>query len=248
MRTIVNGNLLEGKTAFITGAGRGIGRGIALAFAAQGCAVACVARTQSELDETAGAIRRAGGRAIACVCDVADPAQVHAAVETTLADLECIDIVVNNAGYACFKPFTDLTPEEWQRTLDINLTAPFHVIKAVLPSMIARHSGRIINISSVAGLRPIADQSAYCASKYGLNGLSKVLAMELRPFGISVHSICPGGVNTRLAQDAMPQRDKTDWLTPEDVAHAALYLATLSPRAATDEILVRRFGNTPIGG
>ena len=137
---------------------------------------------------------------------------------------------------------------EWRRTLDVNLTGAFNCIKAVLPSMIERKGGRIINISSVAGLKPIGDQSAYCASKFGLNGLTQVLAMEFRQYGIAVHSICPGGVDTRLSREAMPQRDKTNWLTPEDVAHAALYLATLSPRAAADEILIRRFDSVPIGG
>jgi short-subunit dehydrogenase len=100
----------------------------------------------------------------------------------------------------------------------------------------------------VAGLKPISEQSVYCASKSGLNALTKVLAMELREYGISVHAVCPGGVDTKLAQEAMPERDKSNWLKPEDVAHACLYLATLNPRASTDEILVRRFGSVPVGG
>ena len=240
--------VLEGQSALITGAGRGIGRGIALAFARQGCAIAALARTASELEETVHAVQALGRRAIAVSCDVTDREAVEAAVRAALAAFGQIDLLVNNAGYACFKPFVDLTAEEWRRTLDVNLTGAFHCIQAVLPSMIARRAGRIINISSVAGLKPIAEQSVYCASKYGLNGLTHVLAMELRPYGISVHAICPGGVNTRLAQEAMPDRDKADWLMPEDVAHAALYLAGLSPRATTDEILVRRFGSVPVGG
>ena len=240
--------LLEGKSAFITGAGRGIGKGIALAFAGQGCDVAAAARTQSEVAATAEEVRKNGRRALALTCDVGDDASVQAAVDAALAEFGRIDLLVNSAGYACFKPFTELTPDEWQRSLDINLTGAFRCIKAVLPSMIERRSGRIINISSVAGLKPITDQSAYCASKFGLNGFTKVLAMELRPYGIAVHAICPGGVDTRLSREAMPERDKTDWLQPEDVAHTALYLATLSPRAATDEVLVRRFDSVPIGG
>ncbi|MDZ4857956.1 MAG: SDR family oxidoreductase, partial [Candidatus Hydrogenedentes bacterium] len=159
-----------------------------------------------------------------------------------------IDILVNNAGYASFKPFIELSLKEWQQTIDVNLTGTFLVTKAVAPSMIARKSGRIINISSVAGLKPLMNQSAYCASKHGLNGLSKVLAMELREYGIGVHAICPGGVDTRLTQEAMPERDKSDWMTPEDIAHACLYLATLSSRATTDELVVRRFDSAPIGG
>jgi len=240
--------LLEGKCAFVTGAGRGIGKGIALAFARQGCDVAVAARTEAEIKHTAGEVVSLGRRAVALRCDVADAADVRKAIDEALGALGKIDILVNNAGYACFKPFMELDASEWRRTLDVNLTGAFNCIKAVLPSMIARGGGRIINISSVAGLRPIINQSAYCASKFGLNGLTYVLAMELRHYGIAVHSICPGGVDTQLSREAMPGRDKTHWLAPEDVAHAALYLATLSPRAATDEILIRRFDSVPIGG
>jgi len=240
--------LLEGKAAFITGAGRGIGRGIALAFAREGCDIVAAARTEPEIEKTANEVRALGRRALALPCDVSDEGAVRGAVDAALAEFGKIDILVNNAGYACFKPFTELTPAEWQQTLEVNLTGPALCIQAVLPSMMARRSGRIINLSSVAGLKPLAEQSAYCASKYGLNGLTKVLALELREYGISVHAICPGGVDTRLSQEAMPQRDKTHWMTPEDIAHTALYLATLSPRATTDEILVRRFGSVPIGG
>lgn len=240
--------LLSEKTALITGAGRGIGRGIALAFAEQGCAIAAVARTADEVNATVDAVKRAGSRALALVGDVSNAQDVRGMVDETLKSFGRIDILVNNAGFACFKPFTELSLEEWQRTLNVNLTATFLVTKAVLPSMIARKGGRIINISSVAGLKPLVDQSAYCASKHGVNGLSKVLAMELRQYGIGVHAVCPGGVDTRLAQEAMPERDKSDWMTPEDIAHACLYLASLSPRATTDEIVVRRFNSAPIGG
>lgn len=240
--------LLQGKTALITGAGRGIGRGIAVAFAKQGCDVALAARSLNELQETAGEVKRLGRRALVSQCDVTDRVAVKQAVADALAQFGNIDILVNNAGYACFKPFESLTADEWQRSLDVNLMGPVHFIQAVLPSMIARREGRIINISSVAGLKPIAGQSAYCAAKSGLNALTKVLAMELRPHKIAVHAICPGGVDTKLSREAMPQRDKTDWLTPGDIAHTALYLAALSPRATTDEILVRRFDSVPIGG
>ncbi len=138
--------LLQGKTAFITGAGRGIGRGIALAFAAQGCDVAVAARTMGEVEETAAAVRALGRNAPALHCDVADEASVREAVDAALDALGGIDILVNNAGYACFKPFLELSAGEWQRTLDVNLTGVFHCTRAVAPSMIARGGGRIINI------------------------------------------------------------------------------------------------------
>lgn len=240
--------LLQEKVALITGAGRGIGRGIALAFAGEGCDIAAVARTASEIEETASAVRAIGRRSTAIVCNVTDASRVSEAVKSAERELGPIDILVNNAGYGSFKPFMETDEAAWRRTLDVNLTGPFLCIQAVLPSMMARKSGRIINISSVAGLKPIVDQSAYCASKYGLNGLTKVLAMELRPYGIGVHAICPGGVDTQLARENMPGRDRSNWLQPEDIAHVALFLATQSPRAATDEIAVRRFDSVPIGG
>lgn len=237
---------LEGQTALVTGAGRGIGRAIALAFAEAGCHVAAAARSREEIDATAEAVRATGRRALSLPCDVADPAAVQATVDATLDTFGAIDILVNNAGYACFKPFETLTLTEWQRTIDVNLTGVFLCCQAVLPSMKARRAGRIINISSVSALKPIIRQSAYCASKFGLNGLSKCLALELREYNIAVHALCPGGVDTKLAQDAMPERDKADWMTPEDIAHTALYLATLSPRTAVDVVHVRRFHGTPL--
>jgi 3-oxoacyl-[acyl-carrier protein] reductase len=239
---------LDGKTALITGGGRGIGKGIALAFAREGCDVAVTARTAAEVEEVAGEIAAMGRRALALTGDIADPANITRIATATLEEFSGIDVLVNNAAYACFKPTLEYTLDEWERTLSVNLTAPFLFAQAVVPSMIARGSGRIINISSVAGLRPIVKQSAYCASKHGLNGFGKTLAMELRDHGISVHSICPGGVDTRLAHEALPDRDKSNWMTPEDIAQTCLFLVSLSPRATVDEIAVRRFGAVPIGG
>lgn len=240
--------MLQERTALVTGAGRGIGRAIAIAFAEQGCDLALAARSKGEVAETARMVRALGRHAIEVQCDVSCPEDVARMVNIALEGLGLIDILVNNAGYACFKPFVELTLEEWRRTLDVNLTGAFLCTQAVLPSMMARREGRIINVSSVSGLKPIAEQSAYCASKHGLNGLTTTLALELRAHGIAVHAICPGGVDTQFSRDAMPHRDKSGWLLPEDVAHAALYLASLSPRAATDIIHVRRFDSPPLGG
>lgn len=238
--------LLKGKTALITGAGRGIGRAIALAFAEQGCQVALAARTRAELLDVRQAIEARGGEAVAWPCDLTVNAELRAAAAEILNLWGRIDILVNNAGYAVFKPFIELNDQDWFHTMDVNLYAPLALIRAVLPDMIARRSGRIINISSVSGLRALPDQSAYCVSKHAINGLTKCLALELRPFGIAVHSICPGGVITRLSELAMPHRDKNDWMTPEDIAHTALYLASLPARVAVDMVSMRRFHGEPM--
>ena len=240
--------LLKDQCAFITGAGRGIGRGIALAFAEAGCDIVAAARTRDEIDETARLVVERGRKAFAVICDVVDPESVRRAVDAAVDAFGKIDILVNNAGYARFMKLADTPLDEWRRTLDVNLTGPFVVTQAVLPHMMARKAGRIINISSLAGLKPYAEQGAYCASKHGLNGFSKVLAMELREHGIGVHSICPGAIDTQLTREVMPNRDRSEWMTPEDVAHAALFVATQSPRAATDEVVLRRFQSPPLGG
>jgi 3-oxoacyl-[acyl-carrier protein] reductase len=239
---------LEGKTAFITGAGRGIGEAIAHAFAQQGCNIAAVARTKTEVEDTARTIREAGGQAIGLACDVADAEQVQIAVNETHDSFGAIDILVNNAGVALMGKFHELNADIWRTTMDVNLHGAVHCIQAVLPGMMHEKSGRIINISSVAGVKPMVNQSAYCASKHALQALSHVLAMELREYNIAVHNVCPGGVTTKLADDAMPDRDKSDWMTPDDIAHACLFLATQSDRATTDDVIVRRFASVPIGG
>jgi len=239
---------LEDQIVMVTGAGRGIGRGLAEAFAKEGAHIVAVARSIPQINETAEAVRAMGRRAVALPCDVTDGEAIKGVVETAEKDLGPIDILINNAGYAHFQPVAELPTDEWRRTLEVNLTGPFLCIQAVLPGMMERQRGRIINISSMAGVKPYPEQSAYCASKHGLNGLTKVLAMEMREYNIGVHSICPGGLDTELTRKAMPDRDKSEWMTPDDVAHAALYLAAQSPRAATDEILLRRFDSAPLGG
>ncbi len=239
---------LEGKVALVTGAGRGIGRAISLALAQEGAYVGALARTETEVKETVAEIQKQGGKAIPLIADVTQPEQVQNCVNTILKKWGKIDILVNNAGFAKFKPFEEMTLEEWKQTIDVNLTGTFIVTKAVLPDMIGRKSGSIINISSVSGLRPIPKQSAYCASKHGVIGLTTTLAIEMKPYNIRVHAICPGGVITKLSLENMSERDMTDWMLPEDVAHTVMYLLTQSPRATTDIIHLRRYGSVPLGG
>lgn len=236
------------KVALITGAGRGIGQAIAQALAREGYDIAGVARTAPELETSAEAVRKLGRAALPIAADLIDLDRLGDIVDPVLDAFGRIDLLVNNAGYACFKPFLEYTRDEWQRTLALNLTVPFLLIQHVAPIMARQGGGRIINISSVAGLKPITNQSAYCASKYGLNGLSKVLAMELRAHNVRVHTVCPGGVDTRLAQESMPERDRTGWMQPEDIADACVYLSRLSDRAVVDELVIRRTGSVPLGG
>ncbi len=237
---------MAGKTALITGAGRGIGRAIALAFAAEGCDVALAARTHEEVDKVAGEALGLGVKALPLVCDVTDHQNIAHAVSAALEVFEKVDILVNNAGEARFKPIHQLAMQEWLHAFDVNVHSAFAFVQAVLPGMMERRSGRIINISSVTGLKALPEQSAYGAAKHALNSLTKSLNLELREYNIAAHVICPGGVDTKLSREAMPHRDKTEWMQPEDIADAALYLATLSPRTAVDIISMRRFAGEPL--
>ena len=166
------------RVAFITGAGRGIGRAIALAFARAGCHVAAVARTETEIAETAALVREQGRQAVAIRADVAVAEDVNRAVAEATEQLGPIDILVNNAGYLVIKPIVETTLEEFDRTLAVNLRGLFLCVQAVLPGMIARRRGTIINLGSTSSKRWYRGQDPYCAAKHGVLGFTKVLAEE----------------------------------------------------------------------
>jgi NAD(P)-dependent dehydrogenase (short-subunit alcohol dehydrogenase family) len=242
--------LLNDKVALITGAGRGIGRAIALGYAAEGARVALTARTTSELDEVVGAIRAAGGTAVALPADLADrevPVKVVAGVEQALGPVE---ILVNNAGVGSSsnpKPVVDFDDDFWDLSLALNLTAPYLLCKAVLPGMLARKWGRIITIASINSKIGSLHGAAYAASKHGVVGLTRSLALEVAKDGITVNAICPGPVHTimndrRVEYDAQRRGVSFEevanaWtplgrrLEPEEIAPLAVYLA--SDAAAT---------------
>ncbi|HOF88680.1 MAG TPA: SDR family oxidoreductase [Armatimonadota bacterium] len=237
-----------GQTALITGAGRGIGRAIAVALARLGLRLALTARTSDGLEATA-ALARAEGAAVSTItADLADPAAPAYLVAETVAAFGALDVLVNNAGVLLVKPFAATTMEDFDRLLAVNLRAPFALAKAALPYLSARGAGAIINIASAAGKRFYADQSAYCASKHGLLGMNKVLAAELRPLGIRVHAVCPGGVATEMTTGQRPDWHPENLMAPEDIAAAVVYLLSLSPRATVDELPIRRIAADPLWG
>jgi NAD(P)-dependent dehydrogenase (short-subunit alcohol dehydrogenase family) len=186
------------RVAFVTGGGRGLGREIALALAAQGLAVAVAARTRPEVEAVAMAARARGVPAHAVSLDVADPAAVTAAVAEVAAALGPIDVLVNNAGIAESAPFARADLEHWERHLRVNATGPFLTTRAVLPGMLERRWGRVINVASLAGLYGAPYVSAYTASKHALVGLTRALAAEVGGRGVTVNAICPGYAATDM--------------------------------------------------
>jgi len=183
------------RVALVTGAGRGIGRAIALRLAADGLAVAVAARTADQVDDT---VRAAGRGALALVLDVTDAAAVAASVERTARELGPVDVLVNNAGLAESAPFVKTEPELWDRHFAVNVRAPYLLARAVLPGMLARRWGRVINVASLAGLFGSPYVTAYTASKHALVGFTRALATEVSGKGVTVNALCPGFVATDL--------------------------------------------------
>jgi 3-oxoacyl-[acyl-carrier protein] reductase len=237
-----------GQTALITGAGRGIGRAIAVALARLGMRCALTARTPEGLAETAALVQAAGAEVVSFKADLTDPGAPKRLVEQTVLAFGALDVLVNNAGLLLVKPFAETTMEEFDRMMAVNLRAPFALAQAALPYLAASDAGTIINIASAAGKRFYAEQSAYCASKHGLLGMNKVLAAELRPLGIRVHAVCPGGVATEMTTSQRPDWQPENLMAPEDIAAAVVYLLSLSSRATVDELPMRRVAADPLWG
>lgn len=189
---------LQNKTAVITGGGGGIGGATCRRFAQEGAKIAVCDLNLDAAEKVAGAIRDAGGTAEAVRCDIADRTSVDAAIATTTTKLGPVDILVNNAGWDIFKPFTKTEPGEWERLIAINLTGALHMHHAVLPGMVERRYGRIVNIASDAARVGSSGEAVYAACKGGLVAFSKTLAREHARHGITVNVVCPGPTDTAL--------------------------------------------------
>ena len=236
---------LAGRVALITGGGRGIGAAIATGYARQRAAVILVARSTGEVEATAGAIRGAGGRALAMTGDVTRVDDVRRVVEGALQDFGRVDILVNNAGIpGPLGLLHEIDDDAWADTLATNVTSIFLVCRAVLPHMIERRAGNIVNVSSGAGVKQPGRERVrslpYQVSKFAVEGLTDALAVQMRPFGINVNSLLPGQIRTRF-HDHTPERYLTGRVgVPEDVVPAAVYLAALAPGELTGQALNAR--------
>ena len=198
---------LSGQVALITGGGRGIGRAIALRFVSEGAAVMLAATKREPLEATAAEIRKAGGRVATAVVDVADEAAVKTVVAATLGELGRLDILVNNAGVGGpTQRLVDMERADWDRTLAVNVTGAFLCSKHAIPHMVARKSGRIVNITSIAGLMGYPLRSPYAVSKWGMIALTRTLAGELGEHGITVNAIAPGAVRGERVEGVIAAR------------------------------------------
>jgi len=229
--------VIAGQVAVVTGSSRGIGLAIARRLGRMGARVAICARNAKALDRAAEDLRRAGVETLAVATDLTHPQEVAALIERTGKAFGPIDILVNNAGISVFGLVHELREEDWDAVMDTNLKAVFLVSKAVAPEMIRRHTGHIINISSLAGKNAFAGGGVYCASKWGLLGLTYCMAEDLRAHGIRVSTICPGTVATEFSPHA--GKNPSKMLQPDDVAHAVAALVTQAPQSFISEVLLR---------
>ncbi|REB73301.1 3-ketoacyl-ACP reductase [Cutibacterium acnes] len=222
---------LKGKIAFITGAGRGIGKAVAISLANEGVNVGLLARTEEALKEVVTEVEALGVKAAYATVDVSSLEEVNEAVATLTRELGKADILINNAGIGKFESLLDMNPEEWKKIIDVNLMGPYYVTRAVLPQLIEKNSGDIINISSTNGLNGAATSSAYSASKFGLIGMTESLAQEVRRNNIRVTSLTPSTVATELAvQTDLIKGSAEKYMQPEDIAELIVSQLKLHPR------------------
>ena len=227
---------LKGKTAIVTGAARGIGKAIATALAREGATVVVVDLNADGAEQAAAEMRQAGFAASGVQADVTQKQSVDRLVQETLSRTGRIDILVNNAGVVSNTPILDLSEEEWDRTLAVNLRGVFVCSQCVGRVMASQRSGRIVNIASLAGKVGAPGQAAYCASKHGVLGLTKVLAIDLAQFGINVNAICPGNTETEMMRYVFTKRAESRGQTFDDLAQGILAKTPLGRFGQPDDV------------
>jgi 3-oxoacyl-[acyl-carrier protein] reductase len=223
---------LEGKVAIVTGGARGIGKATVIALAKEGVHVGLIARNEGALQEAAAEAEGHGVKAAYAVADVSSKEQVDAAIEAIKTELGSADILINNAGIATFGTVLEMDPDEWKRIVDTNLLGTYYATRAVLPQLIEKNGGDIINIASTSGLSGAATSSAYSASKFAMIGFTESLAQEVRRNNIRVSALTPSTVATDLSLDLNLIKENNDskFMQPEDIAEFIVSQLKLNPR------------------
>jgi NAD(P)-dependent dehydrogenase (short-subunit alcohol dehydrogenase family) len=245
---------LKGRVALVTGASRGIGRAIALALGDAGADVACCARSRDPVEETAEDIRSRGSRAGGFAMDVTRAPDIDRTMREVEAALGPVDILVNNAGITLEKKSVEVTDAEWERVLATNLTSMFRLARSVAPAMIARGSGKIINVGSMYGALGVPRYAAYCASKAAVEALTRSLGAEWARHGIQVNCLAPGYMNTDIPREAMAdEKRRTLFLSkvparrigePGEAGPLAVYLASAASNFMTGQTIYLDGGQT----
>lgn len=212
---------ISGKTVIVTGSGRGIGKAIAILLAQEGAKVVVTARTKSEIDQVRDKIKSRGGNAISVPADVTVPHSVRNLVHTTIEEYGSVDVLVNNAGTGIRKLFMETSEEEFDKVMEVNVKSVFLCCREVLPHMVSNQDGIIINISSGAGKSGFQELSAYCASKFAVNGLTESLALEVIDHNVRVYGVCPGSTDTSLYRSLFPEKAR-NLISPEKIAESVL--------------------------
>jgi 3-oxoacyl-[acyl-carrier protein] reductase len=236
---------LSGHVALVTGAGRGIGRSVALALADAGADLFLTARTGDQLEEVAREIRGKSRRAEYRAADIASAAGVARVFDELVRHYGRLDVLVNNAGLGLAGPLVDFPEAGFDTLMAVNVKGLFLCCQRAMRLMVPAKRGYIVNISSVVGFKGYPNQAAYAASKHAVMGITKSLAVEAQPSGIRVSAVLPGGVDTELMGSLRPDLDRAALMRPEDIADAVLFLLSLSPTAAVDEIYIRRRSSSP---
>lgn len=223
---------IKGKVAFVTGAGRGIGKAVAIALAKEGVHVGLMARTEAAIKDVAKEIGALGVMVAYAAADVSSLEQVEQAVGKLTKEIGKADILINNAGIGTFAKLADMDPALWKKIIDVNLMGTYHVTRTVLPQLLEKNGGDIINISSTNGLNGAAGSSAYSASKFGVIGLTESLAQEVRRNNIRVTALAPSTIATELAAGSslIPEGKTEQYMHPEDLAEYIVAQLKLSQR------------------
>lgn len=228
----------KNQTVMVTGGGRGIGKAICLLFAQEGANIVTFSRTEKEIKQTEKELRSLGAKAFGLVADVRKKEDIQKVIKKAIKEFSKIDILVNNAGVCQYKEFWDIKDKDWNEMVDTNLKGVIWCTQEVLPYLIKQKRGKIINISSLAGKRSYWGLAVYCATKYGVCGFTKTLALDLKKYPkIKAYAVCPAEVATKMYFDIEPNADPKKILKPEEVANVVLELCLPSVKIKSEDMV-----------